>query len=141
MYLQLSADVNAAPSEVWSKFVDVERWPQFIESFDEIRRLDDGPFGMGSEAMVKQPGLPRARWRVTELEPERVFTWASSGRSLTTAGEHVVEANGSGSTIRLAIRVTGPLAGLTGALFGRRARRSLAMELDGFRRELGSATA
>ena len=136
MNIQLSADVSASPSEVWARFIDVERWPDFIESHQEIRRIDDGPFGVGSEAWVKQPRLPRARWKVTVFEPERVFTWESRSGLVTTEGEHIVEAGSSGSTIRLAIRTTGPAAFVADALFGRRARRSLATELDGFRRAL-----
>jgi uncharacterized membrane protein len=136
--LQLSADVTASPSEVWAKTIDVERWPEFIESHQEIRRIDDGPIQLGSEAWVKQPGLPRAKWKVTVFEPEREFTWASKSGLVTTAGEHHIEPrpDGTGSTLRLAVRTTGPLTFLADALFGRRARRSLATELEGFRRAL-----
>ena len=138
MHLQLSADVTASPSEAWAKTIDVERWPDFIESHQEVRRIDDGPINLGSEAWVKQPGLPRAQWQVTVFEPERVFTWASSSGLVTTSGEHLIEprASGTGCTLRLAIRTTGPLAFLADALFGRRAKRSLATELEGFRRAL-----
>lgn len=135
---ELSADVTAAPSEVWAKTIDVERWPDFIESHQEIRRLDQGPIQVGSEASVKQPGLPRAKWRVTVCEPEREFTWASKSGLITTEGVHIIEpkAGGTGATLRLAVRTSGPLSFLADALFGRRAKRSLATELEGFRRAL-----
>ena len=138
MNVQLSADVTASPSEAWAKTIDVERWPDFIESHEEIRRIDEGPIHVGSEAWVKQRGLPRAKWQVTVCEPEREFTWASRSGLITTTGEHVIEAksDGSGSVLRLAVRTSGPLAFVADALFGRRAKKSLATELEGFRRAL-----
>ena len=140
MNYELSADVTASPSEVWAKTIDVERWPDFIESHQEIRRLDQGPIQVGREAWVKQPGLPRAKWRVTVCEPEREFTWASRSGLITTEGVHLIEprASGGGCTLRLAVRTSGPLAFVADALFGRRARRSLATELEGFRAALSA---
>ncbi len=69
---------DAPPEDVWRLFVDVERWPQLTKSLTEVRRLDRGPFQVGSEAMVRQAGGPMGRWRVTELEPGRSFSWESS---------------------------------------------------------------
>jgi uncharacterized membrane protein len=138
MHFQLCADVPAPPSEAWAKTIDIERWPDFIESHQSIQRLDQGPIDVGSQAWVKQPGLPRAKWQVTVFEPEHEFTWASRSGLITTVGQHIIEAqaDGTGSTLRLAVGTTGPLAFLADALFGRRARRSLSTELEGFRKAL-----
>ena len=100
----------------------------------EVRRVDSGPLRVGSEAVVKQPGLPRARWRVTELTPDRSFTWETTAGGVTTAGGHVVDASEQGSTITLTLRLRGPLARPVGVLTSRRAQRSLMMEMEGFRR-------
>jgi len=51
---------------------------------------------VGSEAVVRQPGLPRTRWRVTELEPGHSFTWESAAGGVTTAGSHIVERTAKG---------------------------------------------
>jgi hypothetical protein len=110
------------------------------EMVDEHAVARPGRLGNGAqEAIVKQPRLPRARWRVTELEPGRSFTWQTGSGGLTTAGGHVVEANGQGSVITLTLRQHGPLARLVHALVGRRARRYLSMEIDGFRQTAESA--
>jgi len=134
MEARLTATVEAAPALVWSLFTDVERWPALTKSMRAVRRLDDGPLSVGSEAVVEQPGLPRARWRVTALEPGRSFVWETSSAGVTTIGGHLVEADGNGVTITLTLHQHGPLARVAALVVGRRARRYLAMELDGFRR-------
>jgi uncharacterized membrane protein len=136
---RVTTAVNAPPEEVWRLFVDMERWPEMTKSIHEVRRLDSGPLRVGSEAIVRQPRLPRARWRVTELEPGRFFTWETTSGGVTTAGDHVVDADERGSVITLAIRLHGPLAWLMEAFLGRLSRRYLSMEMDGFRRTAESA--
>jgi uncharacterized membrane protein len=131
---QVRTTVNASPEEIWRLYVDVERWPEINKNTSEVRRLDSGPFQVGSEAMVKQPGLPRTRWRVTALDPGRSFIWETASPGLTTVGEHIVETSESGSVITIGIRLRGPLAGVTEALLGRRTQRSITMEMEGFRR-------
>ena len=88
---------------------------------------------MGSEAILKQPSLPSARWRVTELEPDRSFVWESRNGGVTTVGDHRVEPDGPGSKITITLRTHGPLAGVVDLLVAGVARRHVAMELEGFR--------
>jgi uncharacterized membrane protein len=134
MERRLTAHVAAPTADVWRLFVDVERWPELTESMREVRRLDSGPLRVGSEAMIKQPGLARARWMVTELEPGRSFTWESAAIGVTTVGGHLVEPDEDGSTVSLYLRQTGWLAGIVERLVGARATRYMSMELEGFRR-------
>jgi uncharacterized membrane protein len=139
MEQQVRTEVNAAPDEIWRLFVDVERWPEMTKSMREVRRLDSGPLRVGSEAMVRQPGLPRIRWRVTALDPGRSFTWQAPTTGMTSVAVHLVEASEPGSVITLSIRTEGPLGGAMGALFSRRALRSITMEMEGFRRTAEAA--
>jgi uncharacterized membrane protein len=136
---QVRTAVNAAPEEVWRLYVDVERWPEMSKNTREVRRLDRGPFQVGSEAMVRQPGLPRTRWRVTALDPGHSFTWETVNMGLTTVGWHTVEASGPGSLITIGLRMQGPMAGVMEALLGRRVQRSITMEMDGFHRSAEAA--
>jgi uncharacterized membrane protein len=136
---RVTTAVDAPPAQVWRLFVDVEHWPQMIGSYRDVRRTDSGPLRVGSEAVVRQVGLPRARWRVTELEPGHTFTWQTTGAGLTSSGRHVVEASGQGAVVTLILRLDGPLARVVEVLLGRRTRRYLSMELDGFRRAAESA--
>jgi uncharacterized membrane protein len=130
----VTAAVAAPPEAVWRLFVDLERWPEMTESISHLRRMDSGPLRVGSEAIVEQPRLPRARWRVTQLEPGRSFTWETAALGVTTVGGHTVEAGGQGSMITLTLQVRGPLARPVYALVRGRSRRYLSMELEGFRR-------
>jgi uncharacterized membrane protein len=136
---RVTAIAEAPAEEVWRLFVDVERWPEMTRSLREVRRVDSGILRVGSEAIVRQPRLPRARSRVTALEPGRSFTWETTAPGVTTAGDHFVEADGQRAVITLTLRQHGPLARLTDAVMGRLARTYLSMELEGFRRGAESA--
>src|ERR1700753_3558426 len=97
----VSAAVDAPAGTVWKLFTDLERWPELTASITELRRTDTGPLRVGSEAVVRQPRLPPARWRVTELEPGRSFTWETSAPGVTTAGGHEVTSDGQRTVITL----------------------------------------
>ncbi|MCX4749420.1 SRPBCC family protein [Kitasatospora sp. NBC_01287] len=136
-----------APAEaVWAVLADVQGWRKWTASVELIRRREQGkPFGLGSEAWVKQPRLPGAVWRVTAFEPGRSFVWQSHAPGVrTVAGHHLragraegVEsgrAEGAESTwVTLELRQHGPLAGPAALLLGRLARRYLAMEAAGLK--------
>ena len=134
MELRIATAADASPPEVWSLFTDVERWPTMTKSIQEVRRLDSGTLRVGSEALVKQPRLPRIRWRVTDLVPGQYFVWETTSPGLTTTGGHIVEPDGNGAKITLTLSQRGPLAWLVKGLLGRQSRRYLSMESEGFRR-------
>lgn len=136
---RVTAIAGAPAEEVWRLFIDLERWPEMTRSMREVRRVDSGTLRVGSEAIVRQPRLPRTRWRVTELEPGHSFTWETTSPGVTTAGVHLVEADGQRAVITLTLRQHGPLARLTDAVTGRLAQTYLSMELEGFRLEAESA--
>ena len=133
MEYRITATAGAPPAQVYRLFIDVERWPELTQSMRSVRRLDSGPIRVGSEAVVRQPRLPSARWRVTELEPDRRFTWETSAGGVTSVGDHLVEPDGAGSRITLILGMRGPLSGVMGLLMGGLARRYASMELEGFR--------
>ena len=92
MEYRVTATAGAPPAQVYRLFIDVERWPELTQSMRSVRRLDDGPIRVGSEAMVSQPRLPSSRWRVTELEPDRRFTWETRSGGVTSVGETILSA-------------------------------------------------
>jgi hypothetical protein len=86
MNLQVSADIRAETKSVWTTLVDVERWPEWTRSVDRVERLDDGVFGIGGRARIRQPRIPVAIWKVTEFESGRSFTWASEAFGIRSVG-------------------------------------------------------
>lgn len=128
-----SVAIAAPAALVWELTVDVEAWPRLTPSMTEVRRLDSGPVQVGSEAEVKQPGLRAATWRVTTLQPGRLFVWATSAAGVKSVGEHLIVPEGDVCKLMLRINQTGPLAGLVGLVYGRKIRRFLEAELEGFR--------
>ena len=97
-----------------------------------MRRLDEGPLRIGSRAEVKQPGLRRAVFEVTELVPESEFTWDSAAAGVVTSARHLVLPRmHDRAGILLSVDQTGPLARPLKWLLGDRIRWYLAIESAG----------
>ena len=132
---ETSVDIAAAGEDVWAVLVDVERWPEWTASMSEVKLLDTGPLAVGVRARIKQPRLPPTIWEVTELEPNRAFTWKATVPGVTTIADHRLTAEDPGRvTVTLGIRRSGPLAPLIDLLFGRVTRRYVGMEAEGLKR-------
>jgi uncharacterized membrane protein len=134
---EVSAVIDARPQEVWKIWMDVERrWPEWIPSIARVKRLDTGPLQVGSRTLIKAPKLPPVVWQVTELEPERSFSWATRRWGVTTLTDHrIVPEDGEDAvTVTLQIRLTGPLAWLFAPVASGLVRRSVEAEAYGLKR-------
>ena len=135
MNLQISTDIRAESKSVWATLVDVERWPEWTRSVDRVERLDDGEFGIGSRARIRQPRIPVAIWKVTEFESGRSFTWVSEAFGIRSVGTHLVEPRGERTvSLILTIVQTGWLARLVRSRAEKIAREYLAIEAQGLKR-------
>jgi uncharacterized protein YndB with AHSA1/START domain len=136
---EIEVDIEATPEAVWAVLADVERWPEWTVSMTLVRRLEDGPFGVGSTARVRQPRLPQAVYTVTEYEPGQSFTWAARSPGVTTTGgHHVVLREDGHATVRFTLDQTGVLAPLVGLFAARLARRYVTLECAGLKRRCES---
>jgi uncharacterized protein YndB with AHSA1/START domain len=129
-----SIDINASPARVWSIMSDVERWHEWTASITSIQKTEPGELRVGSGATVRQPKLPPARWRVTQLAPNRGFTWVSTGLGLLVTGRHVIEATPSGTRVTLAVEYSGALGSVLAWLTGGLNDRYIALEAAGLKR-------
>jgi uncharacterized membrane protein len=132
---EASIDVAAPAKQVFAVYADVERWPSWTPSVTRVERLDTGPLQVGSRARVRQPRLPVAVWEVTELEPDRSFTWVARGPGVVTTGVHRVEpaADAAGATVTAALTQGGPLGPVLGLLTRRLTTRYVDAEVRGLK--------
>jgi hypothetical protein len=121
---------TATPAQLWPVLTDVERWPEWIEVYESVRRAESGPIALGDTARVKQRGLAAGDWTVSELDEGRMFAWENKQPGVRLVGRHAVAPEGDGSRLTLTFEMTGPLAGLTGLLLGRKVRAYVDLECE-----------
>jgi uncharacterized membrane protein len=137
----VSVEIPAPAATVWRVMADVERWPEWTPSVRRVKLLTPGLLRVGSRAWIQQPGFPPARWRVTELEADRGFTWVSTVPGLRVTGKHWIETMSHGCRVTLSIRYGGLLGPLLASCTTRINDRYLAMEANGLKARCGESGA
>ena len=129
-FFETTRHINAPTHSVWEVLFDVARWPEWTPTIESVRRLDDGPFHVGSRATVRQPKLPRALWEVTEVVDGRSFTWVAKGPGMKTIARHEVVPDAGGSEVTLSIEQTGPMGAVAATILGRITKRYIDLEAE-----------
>ena len=133
MRFSISVDVDAPVERVFAVMSDTDRWHEWTPSVTSIKRLDTGPFVVGSRAVIRQPKFPPALWQVTSIHPGRGFVWVSRAPGIRVLAHHFVEPRGEHARATLSLGFEGVL----GPLFGRLTRtvnnRYLALEARGLK--------
>lgn len=138
---RITVDINAPPDRIWTVMRDIERWPEWTPTVRRIQRLDKGPLAVGSRALIWQPKLPPAKWKVTELDDgRRRFTWETHGPGMRLKARHWVEDNGGGSRATLSIQFSGLLGPFFAHLTRKLNERYLALEAKGLRERCEGST-
>ena len=127
-FFETTRQIDAAAPGVWDVLLDVAHWPAWTPTVELVERVDDGPFEVGSVARVRQPKLPEALWRVTEVVPGRSFTWEAKGPGLRTIARHEVVAEGTGSRVTLSIEQAGPMGAVAALMWRRLTQRYIELE-------------
>jgi uncharacterized membrane protein len=134
MHTEVSTSVQAPADRVWAILSDVERWPAWTASVQQV--VLDGPLAVGAVAKIRQPKLPPTAWTVTEVVPGRSFTWESKAPGSRTVGEHEVTPTSEESCdVRLRLEQNGPVGSVIGLLYRRLTKRYVQMEADGLAAE------
>ena len=137
--INVSVNIDAPPEEVFAVLCDVERWPEWTSTMTSVRRMESGPFAVGSSAHVRQPKLRPAIWRVTELEDKRNFTWTTRSPGLRMSASHSIEHQGAGSRVVLSLELAGFIAPLVSRLYGGLMERYITTESQGLKKRSESA--
>ena len=132
--INATARSAASPDRLWALASDVERWGDRLPTVDVVRPLGNGPTRVGSKFEVRQPGLPKAVWEVTDWQPERSFSWVSTGPGIRSTAVHTVHGDGGGSRLDLSLEWSGSLARVLELLIGRKARGMVETEAETFTR-------
>ena len=118
MDFEIAVDIAAPPDTVWAVMSDAERWHEWTESVRSIRLLDQGPLAVGSRALIRQPKVPAALWRVTAITLGRSFTWRTGAPGMWVDAQHSVETIPGGARATLHLHYEGVI----GNLLARRTR-------------------
>ena len=132
MQFEHVAEIAAPPEHLWDLTTDVERWPTFLDTVTTVDRLDDGPFRVGSQARIKQPGQRPTVWTVTEMDAPTRFQWKARTLGSDMVATHGIEPTSAGCRNHLRLDLTGGPSWLTGRLLGRLLRKTLARENAAF---------
>jgi uncharacterized protein YndB with AHSA1/START domain len=132
--LAAAVHIEAPPEKVFAVLCDVERWPEWTPTMISVRRLDSGPFAIGSSAQVRQPKLRPNVWRVTELQDGRNFTWTTHSPGLRMTAGHLIEPKGEGSRVELTFELSGLIAPVVSRLYGGLIERYITTESQGLKK-------
>ncbi|HEY2565435.1 MAG TPA: SRPBCC family protein [Acidimicrobiales bacterium] len=134
MEYRTSIEIDAPLETVWGVLTDLERWPEWTKSIQQIAAVSGSPLTPGAKIRIKQPRLPAAVWEVTQLEPDRVLTWKAKSGSVTTVADHRLSISPAKKVVAdLSIRQTGTLAWLAGLFTSSLSRRYVEMEAEGLK--------
>jgi len=125
--------IHARPDIVWSATTELEHWPDWNPNVSEVVPQGSGPLAIGSQALIKQNGLPDTVWTVTALEAERQFAWQSRIRGVSMVASHIIESTGGNTQSRLEVEVAGFLGLLLWPLLRPALTRSIKAENGGLK--------
>jgi uncharacterized membrane protein len=135
----VTVNIGAPPEKVFAVLCDVERWPDWTSTMTSVQRVESGPFGVGSSARVRQPGLRPTVWQVTAFENERNFTWTARSPGLRMTAAHLIEPQDVGSRVTLSFELSGFIAALASRLYGDLIERYMTTESQGLKKRSESA--
>ena len=129
-----SVEIAAPPQLVWDVFSDVERWSEWTDSVTSLTGLDGPALAVGKRFAIKQPGMQKLVWKVTEIDPGTSWTWAHRSPGVLVTARHWVIAKPGGRTlVRQQLDQRGALGALVGRLMVKKTKRFLELEARGLK--------
>ena len=134
MFTEDSIEIDAPAQLVWEVFSDVERWPDWTASVTSLVGRDGPTWLSANRFSIKQPGMSKLIWKVTEIDPGLSWTWVQrSPGSLVTARHHVIAQPGGRTLVRQQLEQRGVLGALVGRMMLKKTKRFLELEAQGLK--------
>jgi ligand-binding SRPBCC domain-containing protein len=130
----ITVDIAAPPERVWQVMIDVDHWHEMTASVSSVKRLNNGPFAVGTLILIKQPKFPPALWRITEILAGKSFTWTSTGPGLKVIATHRVDPTIVGTQVTLTLEYHGVVGGVFARMTSGITERYMAMEAAGLKK-------
>ena len=129
-----SIAIDAPPPLVWDVFTDVEHWPEWTASVTSLVGRDGPALVVGRRFAIKQPGMQKLVWKVTEIDPGSSWTWVQRSPGVRVTARHFVTGQPGGRTlVRQQLDQRGVLGALVGRLMAKKTRRFLELEAQGLK--------
>ena len=122
-----SVTSSASAEAFFARWGDMATWPEWNLDTEWVRL--DGPFVQGATGVLKPKGGPKVRF-VVETLTDTDFIDVSLLRGARLTFAHHIEATDSGSRVRVAVSLDGPLAKLWTLVLGKGLKASLQRDLD-----------
>jgi uncharacterized membrane protein len=134
MLTENTIEIDAPAQLVWKVFSDVERWPEWTASVTSLAGRDGADLAVGKRFSIKQPGMPKLVWKVTEIDPGLSWTWVQSAPGTLASARHEVVGQPDGRTlVRQRLVQRGVLGALVARLMLIKTKRFLQLEAQGLK--------
>ena len=134
MMTEDSIQIDAPAQLVWEVFSDVEHWPEWTASVTSLVGHDGTNLAVGKRFSIKQPGMSKLNWKVTEIDPGSSWTWVQRSPGVRVSARHWVIPQPNGRTlVRQQLDQRGVVGALVGRLMVKKTRRFLEQEAQGLK--------
>jgi uncharacterized membrane protein len=134
MITEDSVEIDAPAQLVWEVFSDVQRWPEWTASVTSLVGKDGANLAVGKRFSIKQPGMSKLVWKVTELDHGSSWTWVQRSPGVLVTARHWVTGQPGGRTlVRQRLEQRGALGALVGRMMIKKTKRFLELEAQGLK--------
>ena len=134
MITEDSVEIDAPAQLVWQVFSDVERWPEWTPSVTSLVARDGTGLAVGKRFAIKQPGMSKLVWKVTEIDPGSSWTWVQRSPGVHVRASHwIIPQPGGRTLVRQQLEQRGVLGALVGRLMAKKTKRFLEQEAHGLK--------
>jgi uncharacterized membrane protein len=134
MITEDSIEIDAPAQLVWQVFSEVERWPEWTASVTSLVGRDGTNLAVGKRFSIKQPGMSKLTWTVTEIDPGLSWTWVQRSPGVAVTARHHVIAQPDGRTlVRQELEQRGVVGALVGRMMLKKTKRFLELEAQGLK--------